>query len=163
LTFLPLMVPADMFPQSTAVFSVYTTPSAKIRPERLWMCFLKQSHTYKYRAFRHPSRQKAHFRQAANHRKALYSSRFSGAYLFFTFCIKTTHSTCNERGGLMSFTLSVVGNKSKALFALSVGGNISTYIIITPTTRFVIGVIIIMTLVLLLTLLFLFLLLRLLF
>lgn len=58
----------------------------------------------------------------------------------------------------MSFTLSVVGNKSKALFALSVGGNISTYIIITPTTRFVIGVIIIMTLVLLLTLLFLFLL-----
>ncbi|MEW9054063.1 MAG: hypothetical protein AB2392_23140 [Neobacillus sp.] len=26
----------------------------------------------------------------------------------------------------MSFTLSVVGNKSKALFALSVGGNIST-------------------------------------
>ncbi len=71
--------------------------------------------------------------------------------------------TCNERGGLMSFTLSVVGNKSKALFALSVGGNISTYIIITPTTRFVIGVIIIMTLVLLLTLLFLFLLLILLF
>jgi hypothetical protein len=68
-----------------------------------------------------------------------------------------TASPCNERGGLMSFTLSVVGNKSKALFALSVGENISTYIIITPTTRFVIGVIIIMTLVLLLTLLFLFL------
>ena len=40
--------------------------------------------------------------------------------------INTTHSTCNERGGLMSFTLSVVGNKSKALFALSVDGNIST-------------------------------------
>lgn len=57
----------------------------------------------------------------------------------------------------MSFTLPVVGNKSKALFALLVGGNISTYIIITPNTRFVIGVIIIMTLVLLLTLLFLFL------
>lgn len=57
----------------------------------------------------------------------------------------------------MSFTLSVVGNKSKALFALLIGGNISTYIIITPNTRFVIGVIIIMTLVLLLTLLFLFL------
>lgn len=57
----------------------------------------------------------------------------------------------------MSFTLSVVGNKSKALFALLVGGNISAYIIITPNTRFVIGVIIIMTLVLLLTLLFLFL------
>ena len=36
------------------------------------------------------------------------------------------HSTYNERGGLMSFTLSVVGNTPSALFALSVGGNIST-------------------------------------
>ena len=42
--------------------------------------------------------------------------------------IKQMVSTCNERGGLMSFTLSVVGNTSKALFALSVGGNISTLI-----------------------------------
>lgn len=80
--------------QSTAVFSVNTTLPAESRPGRLWMCFRKQSHTYKYRAFRHLRRQKARFRQMANHRKTLYSSRFSGAYLFFTFCINTTHSTC---------------------------------------------------------------------
>ena len=40
----------------------------------------------------------------ANHLKALYSGRFSGAYLFFTFCINTTHSTCNEPLGLMSLS-----------------------------------------------------------
>src|SRR5690554_3617841 len=43
----------------------------------------------------------------------------------FTLDINVTHSTCNERGGLMSFTVSVVGNTSSPLFALSVGGNIS--------------------------------------
>jgi hypothetical protein len=47
--------------------------------------------------------------------------------------INTTVSTCNERGGLMSFTLSVVGNTSKALFALSVGGNMSTIINLSQT------------------------------
>ncbi len=40
---------------------------------------------------------------------------------------------CNERGGLMSFTLSVVGNTSKAFFALSVGGNMSTIINLSQT------------------------------
>jgi hypothetical protein len=38
----------------------------------------------------------------ANHRKTLYSSRFSGAYLFFTFVINTTHSTWNDPFRLMS-------------------------------------------------------------
>jgi len=33
----------------------------------------------------------------------------------------------------MSFTLSVVGNTSKALFALSVGGNMSTIINLSQT------------------------------
>jgi hypothetical protein len=87
-----------MFPQthqniSNPVFSVYTTPPAGSRPGRLWMCFHEQLRKQKYRASRHLRRQKAHFRQMANHWKTLYSSRFSGAYLFFTFVIKTTHST----------------------------------------------------------------------
>jgi len=76
------------------VFSVNTTPTAKCRPERLWMCFHEQTHKQKYRAFLCHHRQKAHFRQMANHRETLYLSRFSGIYLFFTFDINTTHSTC---------------------------------------------------------------------
>jgi hypothetical protein len=38
----------------------------------------------------------------ANHLKALYSGRFSGAYLFFTFVINVTHSTWLEPFRLMS-------------------------------------------------------------
>jgi hypothetical protein len=38
----------------------------------------------------------------ANHLKALYSGRFSGAYLFFTFVINVTHSTWLEVMKLMS-------------------------------------------------------------
>jgi len=38
----------------------------------------------------------------ANHLKALYSGRFSGAYLFFTFVINVTHSTWVELMELMS-------------------------------------------------------------
>jgi hypothetical protein len=84
------MVPADMFPRthqtiSNLVFSVYTTLPAESRPKRLWMCFRERLREQKNRASRHPCRQKAHFRQAANHRKTLYSSRFSGFYLLFTF------------------------------------------------------------------------------
>lgn len=43
-------------------------------------------------------RHKTHFRRAAKHRESPYSSRFSGAYLFFIFCIKTTHSTWQVLG-----------------------------------------------------------------
>ena len=60
------------------------------------MCFHEQLHRQKNKASRHLRRQKTHFRQAAYHLKALYSSRFSGTYLFFTFIINTTHSTCLE-------------------------------------------------------------------
>lgn len=46
--------------------------------------------------------------------------------LIYTFLdSRQTVSTCNERGGLMFFALSVVGNRSTALFAVSVGGNMS--------------------------------------
>ena len=60
----------------------------------------------------------------------LYFQAFFGIQ-FCTFVNSATVSTCNDPSGLMSFTLSVVGNTSKTLFALSVGGNISTYIITT--------------------------------
>jgi len=90
-----------MFPRtnrhfSKYIFSNYTTPPARGRPERRWMCFLIQSNKQKYRAFRHLHHPKTHFRQMANHRKALYLSHFSDIYLFFTFDINTTHSTWLE-------------------------------------------------------------------
>jgi hypothetical protein len=118
------MVPADMFPRthqtiSNLVFSVYTTLPAESRPKRLWMCFRERLREQKNRASRHPCRQKAHFRQAANHRKTLYSSRFSGFYLLFTFVIKTTHSTCL----VLRTTLKYVGtyiNKNLSLLLAEV-------------------------------------------
>jgi hypothetical protein len=90
-----------MFPQthqilSNPVFSINTTLPAESRSQRLWMCFHEQLHKQKQRAFRHLRCQKTHFRHAANHRKTLYLSRFSGSYPFFTFCIKATHSTCPD-------------------------------------------------------------------
>ena len=91
--FKPLKFLTCSLEQSTPVFSVYTTLPTKIRPERLWMCFHEQSQKQKNKASRYLRRQKTHFRQAAYHLKALYSSRFSGTYLFFTFVINTTHST----------------------------------------------------------------------
>lgn len=62
------------------------TPTAKNRPEMLWMCFLEQPRKQKNRASRYLHHQKAHFRQMGNHQKTLYSNHFLGAYLFFYIC-----------------------------------------------------------------------------
>lgn len=102
-----------MFPQthqilSNPVFSINTTLPAESRSQRLWMCFHEQLHKQKQRAFRHLRCQKTHFRHAANHRKTLYLSRFSGSYPFFTFCIKATHSTWVELMELMSLNFIIV-------------------------------------------------------
>ena len=66
-------------------------------------CVSANNHTHNNTGLSGIPAAKARFRQAANHRKALYSSRFSGFYLLFTFVIKTTHSTWLEPLGLMSW------------------------------------------------------------
>ena len=81
-------------------------PSTQPRPPEAALkgcgCVSANNQHIKIQGFRHPSRQKAHFQQMANHLKALYSNRFSGAYLFFTFVINITHSTWVESMELMS-------------------------------------------------------------
>lgn len=61
---------------------------------------LKFGPLYQDRASRHLRRQKTHFQRAANCQKPLYSSHFSDAYLFFTFVINITHSTCPVCGNM---------------------------------------------------------------